>query len=120
MALIDAAGFAAALGIAVAKPSAPFVGQPADDDPGIVEAGRLLSIAGALVTAYLHDDPDDSACPESIRNEAIIRTAGHLQNRRSFGQQEGRMKTFSLQMDLRRRRDPLSVRAAPGRCWRLS
>ena len=124
---VDAAGLAAALGIAVAKPSAPFLGQPvpkgqpADDDPGIVEAGRLLSIAGALVTAYLHDDPDDTDCPVEIRDEAIIRTAGHVQNRRTFGQQEGRLKTFSVQFDLHsRRRDPLSVRAAPGRCWRLS
>ena len=54
---VDAAALAAALGITVADAAA-------DDDPGIVEAGRLLSIAGALVTAHLHDvPPDDTDCP---------------------------------------------------------
>ena len=79
---VDAAGLAAALGITVADASAA-------NDPGIVEAGRLLSIAGALVTAYLHDDPDDTDCPEAIRDEAVVRTAGHVMNRAGFGRVEG-------------------------------
>ena len=44
---------------------------------GIVEATRLLSIAGKpLVDAYLRGGAD---CPEAIRDEAVIRTAGHVQ-----------------------------------------
>ena len=57
--------------------------------PASSRRGRLLSIAGDLVTAYLHDDPDDTDCPEDIRNEAMIRTAGHVQNRAGFGRVDG-------------------------------
>ena len=79
---VDAAGLAGALGITVKDATAA-------DDPGILEAGRLLSIAGDLVTAYLHDDPADTDCPEDVRDEAVIRTAGHLMNRAGFGRVEG-------------------------------
>ena len=82
---VDAAGLAAALGIAVAE-------NPPADDPGLVEAARLLSLAGALVDAYLRDPDDTLECPVAIRDEAIIRTAGHVKGRRNFGQIEGRLK----------------------------
>ena len=69
------------------------VADAADDtDPGLVEAGRLLSIAGALVDAYRRDPNDTLECPVAIRDEAIIRTAGHVKGRRNFGQIEGRLK----------------------------
>ena len=55
----------------------------------MIDARRLLSVAAALVDAYLHDDPDDTDCPVDVRNEAIIRTAGHLQNRAGFGRVDG-------------------------------
>ena len=86
---VDAGGLAAALGITVADAAAA-------DDPGILEAGRLLSIAGALVAAYLHDSPDDTDCPPDIRNEAIIRTAGHVQNRRTGGHVDGLIKVSGI------------------------
>ena len=79
---VDAAGLAGALGLAVAD-------AQAKDDPGILEAGRLLSIASALVRSYLHDSPDDTDCPPDIRDEAIIRTAGHVQNRAGYGRVDG-------------------------------
>ena len=85
MAVIDATGLAVALGMPV-KP--------------MIDARRLLSIAGALVTAYLHDNPDDTACPVDVRNEAIIRTAGHVQNRKGYGAADGRVKVGSLQVDV--------------------
>ena len=82
---VTAASLAAALGITVA--------DAADDtDAGIVEAARLLSIAGALVDAYLRDPDDTLECPVAIRDEAIIRTAGHARGRRNFGQIEGRLR----------------------------
>ena len=87
MAAIDAAGLAAALGITVAA-------ADAKDDPGIVEAGRLLSIAGALVDAYLHS-ADDTACPVDVRNESLIRVAGHVMNRAGFGRVEGAVQISS-------------------------
>ena len=92
MAAIDAAGLAAALGITVAA-------ADAKDDPGIVEAGRLLSIAGALVDAYLHS-ADDTACPVDVRNESLIRVAGHVMNRAGFGRADGRVKLAGLQVDV--------------------
>ena len=45
---LNAAGLAAALGIKVANADDP-------DDPGLVEADRLLTLAGALVEAYARD-----------------------------------------------------------------
>ena len=87
---VDAASLAAALGITVADASA-------DDDPGIVEAGRLLSIAGALVTAYLHGATD---CPAEIRDEAVIRTAGHVMNRTGYGIADGRHKVAGVSLEV--------------------
>lgn len=92
---IDAAGLAAALGITVAE-------NPPDDDPGLVEAGRLLSIAGELVDAYRRDPNDELECPAAVRDEAIIRTAGHVQNRAGFGKADGRLKvSTSIQIEIR-------------------
>ena len=82
---VTAASLAAALGITVAK-------NPPDTDPGLVEAGRLLTVAGELVDAYRRDPDDDMECPEAIRDEAIIRTAGHVQTRAGFGRVEGRLE----------------------------
>ena len=82
---VDPAGLAAALGIEVGK-------ADVETDPGIVEAARLLAIAAALVTAYLRDPQDRMGCPAAVRDEAIIRTAGHLENRGTFGVQDGRAK----------------------------
>ncbi len=82
---VTAADLAAALGISV-KDAAD------DTDAGIVEAGRLLAIAGALVTAYLRDPDDTLECPAAIRDEATIRTAGHVKNRAGFGKGDGRFK----------------------------
>ena len=87
---ITAASLAAALGITVAD-------ADDDTDTGIVEAARLLGIGVSLVDAYLRGAAD---CPAAIRDEAVIRTAGHVQRRRTFGQQEGRFKTGSVTMDL--------------------
>ncbi len=61
------------------------------------ECERLLPIATELVDAYLRGAAD---CPEAIYDEAIIRTAGHVQSRRGYGAVEGRIKTSSLQLDL--------------------
>ena len=79
---VTAAALAAVLGITVAD---------ADDetDPGIVEGARLLAIAGELVTAYLRGATD---CPTAIRDEATIRTAGHVQQRAGYGAVEGRLE----------------------------
>ena len=57
---VDAAGLAAALGVPE------------------TEAARLLPIASELVTAYLRGA---KGCPDAIRDEAIIRTAGHVEQR---------------------------------------
>ena len=90
MAVTNAA-LAAALGIAVAA-------ADDDTDSGIMEAARLLAIAGPLVDAYLRGS---TSCPNTIVDEAVIRTAGHVQNRRTFGIQEGRLKPgAAVQMDL--------------------
>ena len=86
---MTAASLAAALGITVAD-------ADSDTDPGIVEGARLLSIADALVTAYLRG----GTAPDAIRDESLIRTAGHAQNRRAYGVQQGRMKVGSTQVDL--------------------
>ena len=61
------------------------------------EGTRLFPIAASLVDAYLRGATD---CPDAIRDEAIIRTAGHVQSRRGYGVIEGRLKTSSLQIDL--------------------
>ena len=89
MAVTNAA-LAAALGIAVTN-------ADDDTDTGIVEAARLLAIAGPLVDAYLRGS---TSCPNTIVDEAVIRTAGHVKDRRTFGVQEGRLKTGAVQMDL--------------------
>lgn len=73
---VTAAELAAALGIT--------------GDGAATEGARLLSIAGALVDAYLRGAAD---CPEAIRNEAVIRTAGHVRTgRHGYGRVEGRME----------------------------
>ncbi len=73
---VTAASLAAALGI---------TGNGAE-----TEGERLLSIAGALVDAYLRGATD---CPEAIRDEATIRTAGHVRKGRAgFGRVEGRFE----------------------------
>ena len=58
---VDAAGLAAALGIAVA--------DAADDtDAGIVEAGAVaVPLPAPWSTAYLRDPDDTLECPESVR-----------------------------------------------------
>ena len=77
---VTAASLATALGIAVADATDP-------NDPGIVEAGRLATLAGELVDSYLRGS---TTCPETIRDEAVIRTAGHVQgNRAGFGRVAG-------------------------------
>ena len=68
-----------------------------DADTGIVEATRLLAVAGPLVDAYLRGGTD---CPAAVRDEAVIRTAGHVQSRKSFGTVEGRMKVGGAQFVL--------------------
>ena len=83
---VTAASLAAALGIAVTDPNS-------DTDAGIVEAGRLLAIAGELVDAYLRGS---TTCPAAIRDEAVIRTAGHLQPKRGYGLIEGRLKVGGI------------------------
>ena len=83
---VTAASLAAALGIKV-------IDADDDTDPGLVEAGRLLAIAGALVDAYRRDPDDEMECPEAVRDEAIIRTAGHVNiGRAGFGRAEGRVE----------------------------
>ena len=82
---LDPAGLAAAL----CMPAKP-----------IIDARRLLSVAESLVTAYLHDNPDATDCPVDVRNEAIIRTAGHVQNRKGYGAADGRVKVAGLQVDV--------------------
>ena len=79
---VDAAALAAALGLTVA--------DAADDaDPGIVEATRLLDLAGGLVDAYLRG----GTAPETIRDESIIRTAGHARHGRDgYGRVAGRLE----------------------------
>ena len=91
---LTAGSLASALGIPVAD-------ADDDDDPGLVEGARLLSIAESLVDAYRRDPDDEMGCPESIRDEAVIRTAGHVrQGRSGFGAVEGRFKISSAQFDL--------------------
>ena len=90
---VTAASLAAALGITVAE-------NPPEDDPGLVEAGRLLTIAGELVDAYLRDPDDTLECPETVRDEALIRTAGHVMNRAAFGRAHGRLKVSGAQIDV--------------------
>ncbi len=88
---VDAAGLAAALGITVADPND-------DTDTGIVEAQRLLDIAGELVDAYLRG----GEAPEAIRDEAVIRTAGHVKTAArstAYGTATGRMKVGSVTID---------------------
>ena len=72
---LTAAGLAAHIGITIAD---------ADDvnDPGLVEAARLLEVASAAVTAELNGATD---CPSAIQDEAIIRIAGHVDLRVGYG-----------------------------------
>ena len=85
---VTAASLAAVLGIPVAD-------ADDDTDTGIVEAGRLLSIATSLVTSYLRGAAD---CPVDIQDEAVIRTAGHVQNRLAFGVgEDARLKAAGVQ-----------------------
>ena len=88
---VTSSELAALLGIKVA--------DAADDtDAGLVEAGRLLAIAGALVDAYLRDPDDTLECPVAIRDEAIIRTAGHARGRHNYGRIEGRIEAGGARM----------------------
>ncbi|MCY4028365.1 MAG: hypothetical protein OXH75_18880 [Acidobacteria bacterium] len=90
---VDAAGLAAALGIAVAD---------AEDaeDAGIVEATRLLSLAGSLVDSYLRG----GTAPEAVRDEAVIRTAGHAKmGRAAFGIVTGRMEAGAVTINVQPR-----------------
>ena len=64
----------------------------------LVEAGRLLTLAGELVDAYLRDPDDTLECPETVRDEAIIRTAGHVRGRHNYGRIEGRLKAGGAHM----------------------
>ena len=88
---VTAASLAAALGIKVAE-------NPPVDDPGLVEAGRLLTLAGALVDAYLRDPDNTRSCPVGVRDEAIIRTAGHARGRHNYGRIEGRIEAGGARM----------------------
>ena len=88
---LNAAGLAAVLHIKVANADDP-------DDPGLVEADRLLTLAGALVEAYARDP--GHRCPETVMDEAIIRTAGHLQKRMGFGRVDGRFKVSGAQFNV--------------------
>ena len=91
---VDAASLAAALALEV-QFSMDDPPVPVENDPGIVNATRLLEIAGPLVDAYLRG----GTAPEAIRDEAIIRTAGHLLPRRS-GHEAGTMRAGMVQMNL--------------------
>lgn len=81
---VTAAELAAALGIT--------------GDNAATEGARLLSIAGALVDAYLRGATD---CPEAIRDEAVIRTAGHVRiGRAGFGRAEGRLEAGAVRLNV--------------------
>ena len=84
------------MGVSAAAPRTATAAATIDDN----EAGRLRTIAGALVDAYLHDPDDTMGCPETIRDEAVIRTAGHLQNRVGFGRADGRFKVGGAQFNI--------------------
>lgn len=62
------------------------------------EGTRLLPIATALVDAHLRGATD---CPDAIRDEAIIRTAGHVRIRTPAHMADGgRLKTAGVQTDI--------------------
>ena len=82
---VTAASLAATLGITVTNSQDPT-------DPGLVEAGRLLSIASSLVAKWRHDPDDTLQCPEAITDEAVVRTAGHLKSREGFGRADGKLQ----------------------------
>ena len=64
-----------------------------DDGP---EAVRLLAVAGELVTAHLRGS---TSCPVEIRDEATIRTAGHLMNRSGYGKADSvKVGTLALKL----------------------
>lgn len=65
-----------------------------DGEPDTAEATRLLAIASALVSKYLRGN----AAPVEIADEAIIRTAGHLERRRGYGVTEGPMTVGGLKV----------------------
>ena len=91
---VTADSLAVALGIEVQRTNdQPPV--PVADDPGIVNATRLLGLAGPLVDAYLRG----GTAPEAIRDEAIIRTAGHLLVRRT-GHENGVIRAGMAQVRL--------------------
>ena len=62
------------------------------------ECARILPIAKLLVTAHLRGATD---CPDAIREEAIIRTAGHVRTRTPVHMSDGgRVKTSGTQIDI--------------------
>ena len=52
---------------------------------------RLLDAATQLCKAYLRG----GVCPNSVMDEAIIRTAGHINSRQGFGTVQGMVKASS-------------------------
>ena len=65
---------------------------------GSAEGLRILPIAESLVDAYLRGATD---CPAAIRDEAIIRTAGHVRIRTPAHMADGgRLKTVNAQTDI--------------------
>lgn len=70
-----------------------------------VDAAPLLARAVALVDAYLRG----GVVPEAIRDEAVIRTAGHIHARRNYGIVEGPMSAGSVRTVM------TPVRASPVR-----
>ena len=88
---VTAAALATALGLEVA--------DAADaTDPGIVKATALLSLSGELVDAYLRG----GTAPEAIRDESIIRTAGHAQFAAAsrYGRMSGVVEVSNLRLNL--------------------
>lgn len=93
---VTAASLAAVLGITVAD---------SDDanDPGLVEGARLLALADALVTAYLRG----GTAPEAVRDEAVIRTAGHCKNRSGYGKADGPLAVGDLKLNVNTAASPI-------------
>ena len=82
------------MGVSAAAPRTATAAATIDDN----EAGRLRTIAGALVDAYRHDPDDTMGCPVAIRDEAVIRTAGHVRGRHNYGRIEGRIEAGGARM----------------------
>ena len=90
-------GYTTAPAVTVAAPDAGATATAtATATIGSAEAARLLDIADVLITAYLRG----GTAPAAVRDESLIRTAGHVQDRRTFGRQQGRIKAGSVQIDL--------------------